>query len=99
MATYNNTSPWASTPITQYYLNVLVIRPVSAQSDDAIYTIEPQYTYRPDLLAYDLYGDSKLWWVFLQRNMDVLEDPIFDFVAGTQIYLSQKASLFKVLGL
>ena len=83
----------------QNYLNTFQIRPVSAQADDAIYTIEPQYSYRPDLLAYDLYGDSKLWWVFIQRNMDILEDPIFDFIPGTQIYLSQKASLFKVLGL
>jgi hypothetical protein len=99
MAIYNHTSPWASTPITQNYLNTFQIRPVSAQADDAIYTIEPQYSYRPDLLAYDLYGDSKLWWVFIQRNMDILEDPIFDFIPGTQIYLSQKASLFKVLGL
>jgi hypothetical protein len=31
--------------------------------------------------------------------MDVLQDPVFDFVAGTQIYLSQKAGLLKVLGL
>jgi hypothetical protein len=99
MAAYNNTSPWASTPITQNYLNILKIRPVSAQADDAIYTIEPQYTYRPDLLAYDMYGHHQLWWVFIQRNMDVLQDPVFDFVAGTQIYLSQKAGLLKVLGL
>jgi hypothetical protein len=62
MALYNNTSPWASTPVTQNYLSILKIRPVSAQSDDAIYTIEPQYTYRPDLLAYDLYGYHQLWW-------------------------------------
>lgn len=99
MATYSNSSPWASTPVVQNYLSLLRIRPVAAEDDDPLYTIETQYTYRPDLLAYDLYGTSKLWWVFLQRNLDVLQDPIFDFVAGTQIYLPKKDGLFSVLGL
>ena len=54
MATYSNTSPWANTTISNNYLNILKIRPVSAEADDAIYTIEPQYNHRPDLLAHDL---------------------------------------------
>jgi hypothetical protein len=100
MATiYTNNSPWYSTPITQNYLNLLTIRPVSAEVDDYLYTIESQYTYRPDLLAYDLYKDPGLWWVFIQRNLDVLEDPIFDFVPGVQIYIPKNSSLKIVLGL
>jgi hypothetical protein len=99
MATYNNTSPWANTPITQDSLEYFRIRPVSAEPDDPIYAIEPQYTYRPDLLAFDIYGTSKLWWVFTQRNLDILQDPIFDFVAGVSIYLPKADSLKKVLGL
>lgn len=99
MATYAKTSPWFNTTTSNNYLNVLKIRPVSAEPDDPIYTIEPQYTHRPDLLAYDMYGTAKLWWVFVQRNLDVLQDPIYDFVPGVQIYLPKKASLFKVLGL
>lgn len=98
MATYNRTSPWYNTPIVQNYLGLLKIRPVSAEPDDPIYTIEAQYTYRPDLLAYDLYGDAKLWWVFIQRNLDVLQDPVFDFVPGVQIYIPKKDSLLNVLG-
>ena len=54
---------------------------------------------RPDLLAYDLYGEVNLWWVFAQRNMDTLQDPIFDFVPGVQIYIPKKTELFTVLGL
>ena len=99
MATYSNTSPWANTSINLNYLDILNIRPVSAEPDDPIYSIEPQYTYRPDLLAYDLYGDHKLWWVFIQRNLDILQDPIYDFIAGTKIYLPKKNSLKTVLGL
>ena len=99
MAKYNNTSPWASTPMTQNYLDNFRIRPVSAEDDDPIYRIEPQYTHRPDLLAFDLYGTPRLWWVFLQRNMDKLQDPIYDFVPGVEIYLPKKESLKLVLGL
>ena len=99
MATYNNTSPWFTTPIVQDYLGILSIRAVPASPDDFLYAIEAQYTYRPDLLAYDLYGDSNLWWVFIQRNLDVLQDPIFDFKPGKKIYIPKNSSLNTVLGL
>jgi hypothetical protein len=98
-ARYTNSSPWYTTPINNRYLGVLTIRPVAAGADDFLYTIEPQYTYRPDLLAYDLYGEASLWWVFIQRNLDVLQDPILDFIPGTQIYIPKGSSLNTVLGL
>ena len=99
MATYSNASPWSTTPVIQNYLGILKIRPVAAEADDFLYTIEPQYTRRPDLLSYDLYGTSKLWWVFIQRNLDILQDPIYDFIPGTQIYIPKRSGLFKVLGI
>jgi hypothetical protein len=99
MASYANTSPWANTNTVQGYLDVLTIRPVAAEEDDFLYSIEPQYTHRPDLLSYDLYGTSKLWWVFIQRNLDVLQDPVYDFVPGTKIFIPKKSGLFSVLGL
>lgn len=99
MANYANTSPWAKTPITNFYLDLLTIRPVSAHPDDQQFVLTPHYHRRPDLLAYDMYGTSKLWWVFIQRNMDVLSDPIYDFNTGVKIYLPQKEQLIKVLGL
>lgn len=98
-ATYTNTSPWFNTAIVNNHLDVLTIRPVPAEVDDFLYTIQAQYTYRPDLLAFDLYGDPRLWWVFIQRNLDVLQDPILDFVPGTQIYVCKNSRLTSVLGL
>ena len=98
-AIYNNTSPWAETPIVENYLSFLKIRPVPAEPDDFLYTIESQYTHRPDLLAYDLYKTSKLWWVFTQRNLNVLQDPIYDFIPGVQIYIPKGISLSKLMGL
>jgi hypothetical protein len=97
-AKYSNRSPWNKTPQFPGYLGTFSIRPVSAEPDDYLYSIEPQYNYRPDLLAHDLYGSSKYWWVFTQRNMDIIEDPVFDFRAGVQIYIPKKDSLLKVLG-
>jgi hypothetical protein len=98
MATYSILSPWYNTEEKENYLDILSIRPVSAEPDDFLYTIESQYMYRPDLLAFDLYGEAGLWWVFTQRNMDVLEDPIFDFVPGKKIYIPKGSSLRTVLG-
>lgn len=99
MATYPSTSPWAATPITQDTLGILNIRPVAELPDDPLFEITTIYTYRPDLLSFDMYDTPKLWWVFAQRNMDVLKDPVFDFVPGTKIYLPQREGLFKLLGL
>ena len=91
--------PYAATPIAAgAYLDIMKIRPVPAASDDIVYEITPSYTHRPDLLAYDLYGQKELWWIFAQRNLDVIKDPIYDFVAGTKIYLPQGQKLTQYLG-
>lgn len=99
MAIYSNSSPWSNTLQNNLYLELLDIRPVPSEDDDFKYTIETQYKHRPDLLAYDLYGNPKLWWVFVQRNMSVLRDPIYDFSPGTTIYLPKRSNLEKFLGL
>ena len=98
MANYAKTSPWADTNQNNFYLDLLEIRPVPSEPDDFRYVIENQYRHRPDLLAYDVYGNAKLWWVFVQRNMTVIKDPIYDFEQGVVIYLPKKTNLEKFLG-
>jgi hypothetical protein len=98
MANYNTASPWANTRQNNFYLELLAIRPVPSEPDDFRYVIENQYRHRPDLLAYDVYGSAKLWWVFVQRNMSVLKDPIYDFEPGVVIYLPKKNNLQTFLG-
>lgn len=98
MAKYRQSSPYYKTPQNNFYLELLSIRPVPAETDDFLYTIENQYRFRPDLLAFDLYGNPKLWWVFVQRNMNVIKDPIYDFEPGTKIYLPKKSNLERLLG-
>ena len=67
-------------------------------SDDLLYEIDSFYALRPDILAHDLYGSSKLWWVFMHRNMDTLTDPVWSFTAGTEIRIPKKTALEKYLG-
>ena len=96
---YTASSPWYSTGITDNALGTWVPRPIPASDDDYEYMIQPQYNYRPDLLSYDLYGNPKLWWVFMQRNLSVIKDPIYDFEPGTGIYIPKKNNLQKFLGI
>lgn len=100
MATYSTTSPWFLTNTKNGdYLDIYENRPIPKDPSDIVFEITPQYTYRPDLLSFDLYGTPKLWWVFSIRNPDVLKDPIFDFVAGTEILLPKKSTLSSTIGL
>lgn len=65
----------------------MINRPIPADPTDVYWEITPTYNLRPDMLAYDLYQSSKLWWVFAQRNPNKLFDPLFDFVSGVKIYI------------
>jgi len=95
---YSSTSPYFTTGFNQFYLDLMVNRPIPKQSDDTLWIINVTYQYRPDLLAYDLYGDPTLWWVFYQRNPNTLTAPPLDFAAGITIYLPKITTLQSVLG-
>jgi alpha-L-fucosidase len=97
---YTSNSPYFDTPvINNQYLGVMVNRVIPKLVDDLSMTINETYNLRPDLLAFDLYGDASLWWVFAQRNPNQLQDPLGDFTTGTTIYLPQQSTLKSVLGI
>ena len=98
MADYSNTSPYYATPQNKINLEQMVARTITAEADDQTYTIERTYAYRPDLLAYDLYGTPRLWWVFAQRNPDQIEDPIYHFKPGVTIQLPKASNISNDLG-
>jgi hypothetical protein len=98
MATYDSTSPYFETGYAQFYLDVMVNRPIPKEDDDLQFTINTTYQYRPDLLAFDLYSTANLWWVFYQRNPNTLQAPPLDFTVGTQIYLPKISTLKSALG-
>ena len=99
MATYEQTSPYYSTQYSQFFLDVMVNRPIPKYPDDQYFQINSTYQYRPDLLAFDLYDNPGLWWVFYQRNPNTLTAPPLDFKAGTKIYLPKITTLQAVLGI
>jgi hypothetical protein len=98
MATYNATSPYYATQYSQFFLDTMVNRAIPAQSDDLPFNINQTYQYRPDLLAFDLYDNAGLWWVFYQRNPNTLTKPPLDFKMNTVIYVPKISTLRSVLG-
>lgn len=99
MTTYSKTSPYYHTETTNGYLDVLTFRDLPEERDDILFELTNVYEHRPDLLAYDLYGDARLWWVFTVRNKSKLSDPIYDMVPGKKIYLPKLTTLKRVLGI
>ena len=98
MAQYDATSPYYETGYSQFFLETMVNRPIPKETDDLTFTINTTYQYRPDLLAFDLYGNAGLWWVFYQRNPNTLQAPPLDFAVGTLIYLPKMTTLKTALG-
>ena len=98
MANYDSTSAYYLTPYSQFFLDVLTDRPFPRESDDMTLVITQTYQYRPDMLAFDLYDNAGLWWVFYQRNPNTLTTPPLDFKVGTLIYLPKITTLRNALG-
>ena len=98
MANYDSTSAYYLTPYSQFFLDVMTNRPFPRESDDQILIITQTYQYRPDMLAFDLYDNASLWWVFYQRNPNTLTKPPLDFKADVQIYLPKITTLRNALG-
>lgn len=89
----DNSSPYFKTSIVNDYLDIINMPNIPQSNNDEYYTIEGKYHRRPDLLANELYGSSRLWWVFIKRNMNLIEDPISDFKAGLTIRIPNQSSL------
>ena len=96
---YSKTSPYFATTLYGQFLDIINFRQISKLSDDVYYEIDKIYSNRPDLLAFDLYGDANLWWVFAARNPNVIRDPIFDFLPGVRIYIPKKTTIDRDLAL
>jgi hypothetical protein len=97
---YSAASPYHTTNIVNnQFLDIMSNRPILGTAKDSYWAITTTYNLRPDLLASDLYGDSKLWWVFAQRNPNTLKDPLGDFITGTKIFLPTQDTLKQALGI
>jgi hypothetical protein len=99
MITYSKFSPYYTTDSSNGYLDVITFRNIPPETDDIVFEVTKTYEYRPDLLAYDLYSDAGLWWVFAMRNGSKLKDPVYDLEAGMKIYLPKLSSIKAALGI
>ena len=95
---YSKKSAYGLTQVKDYYLDSMVNRPIPKLASDVKFTITQLYHMDPSLLAHDLYEDSELWWVFAQRNPDILKNPLLDFSVGTVISIPTIATLRDTLG-
>jgi len=96
--TYPSSSPYALTPQSNWAIGLYKHRSIPESVDDVPYKVEQKYHNRPDLLAAELYGDAQYYWVFMIRNMNLMRDPLWDFVAGLEIYIPSRERL-KALGI
>ena len=96
--TYPRTSPYSATAQTSWYLGNYVDRPIPPDSGDQLYVLLPRHQYNPTLLSQELYGSPVYWWIFMQRNIDLIRDPIWDFVAGMTIVVPSAGYLKTVIG-
>lgn len=95
--TYGTTSPYFTTPQSSFFLEYFNYRNIPLDGTDIFYIIQPQYQYRPDLLASVVYNDSNLWWVFTNTNLNQIQDPIWDFVAGLEIRYPTKQRINNII--
>jgi len=98
MARYQPTSPYYRTSKGSGYLGTYEPRTFNINNSDIEYKIDKWYSQRPDLLAFDLYGNAKLWWVFAVRNPDVIKDPVYDFVEGAIIRIPRQDDIEAGIG-
>ena len=82
---YSQISPYFKTKQTTWYLDFYEHRSIPPHGTDKQIIIKQKYHKRPDLLAKELYNDTKYMFVFALCNMDIIKDPINDFVEGIVI--------------
>ena len=85
--TYKENSNYFKTAMNRKYLETYQpsLTRETLSRETKTMTVESKYDRRPDLLAYDLYGNSNLWWVIAHYNREVLKDPLNDFRSGIEI--------------
>jgi hypothetical protein len=93
MTTYRTDSLYRDTQLDDQYLDVLDVNSIDIDNTTTTtITLDAKYNEKPDLLAYDLYGNAKLWWVFALFNQDELVDPILDFKTDLKIKVPTRFS-------
>lgn len=95
---YPSSSPYSVTPQTSWHIGRYRHVRIPPSAEDVPFEITAEYQYRPDKLSFHLYGTEAYWWVFMSRNLSVIRNPIWDFVAGTTIMIPSASHVRTVTG-
>tara|TARA_B100000965_G_scaffold238990_1_gene200343 strand:+ start:2223 stop:2525 length:303 start_codon:yes stop_codon:yes gene_type:complete len=82
---YRNDSHLANTRVNSKFTELYEPGNEFFTADTTEHEIESKHNQRPDLLAFELYGNQRLWWLFMHFNPNIIKDPIMDFTAGKTI--------------
>jgi hypothetical protein len=82
--------------VTDFYLDIAKFPTAEEllrnKTADTI-VVDAKFEYRPDLLSYDLYGNSSYWWVIVLLNRTQLQDPIRDLKPGMVLRVLSKSAI------
>lgn len=81
---YSQYSPYAKVKQT-WYLGYNLPAGMAPADSDTLYEIPPVYNEQPWRLAYELYGEERMYYLFALLNPNELADPIYDFKTGVTI--------------
>jgi hypothetical protein len=91
---------YSATPVTDFYLDLAKL-PTATEllknKTAEIIVVDSKFEHRPDLLSYELYGNSSYWWVIALLNRTQLEDPIRDLKAGMMLRVLPKTAINGVI--
>lgn len=96
---YSKSSQYFFTNQTSWCLNLLELRIIDQDPSDIEYILGSEYENDPYKLAYDLYKDDKLWWIFCVLNPDILIDPIYDMKPNIIIRIPTSDRVKTTLGI
>lgn len=57
--------------------------------------VPPECENRIDLFSYQQYGTSRMWWVIVLANADIIKDPIWDFRSGMALFVPRDDDLLQ----
>lgn len=97
MVKYDPKSFYDKTEKTEFFMEYYEPKKMNFDITDYYMVIPTKFDLKPGGLAYELYGNAQLLWVFSVFNRDTIADPLFDFRAGKIIRVPTRERLRSIL--
>ena len=97
MTTFDKRSIYRKTSNDGFFLGYYEPLYLPQHSTDYYMVIPTEYDLKPGMLAYNLYGDAQLLWIFSIYNRETIIDPLFNFRAGKIIRVPTKERLLSLI--